>query len=155
MDTFETGKRIQQLRKQHGWTQKDLAEKIQVSDKAVSKWERGLNYPDIALLEPLAQTLGTTVMELLGIADASESEKVENITALSVEETARLRKELRDRALTIALMGTVIFVSQLAMSWVLNAHGIFYGLPQVLSTGMTSFTGILIGNSLWIYWHHR
>lgn len=45
MQPTETGKRIQISRKHKGWTQKDLADRICVSDKAVSKWERGLNYP--------------------------------------------------------------------------------------------------------------
>ena len=76
MDAMETGKRIQSLRKQKEWTQKDLADKLHVSDKAVSKWERGLNYPDMAILEPLAKTLDTTVVELLGIENAPEAEKV-------------------------------------------------------------------------------
>lgn len=56
---------LSQLRKEHGMTQKDLAEKLFVSDKAVSKWERGLSLPDIALLQPIADTLDVTVTELL------------------------------------------------------------------------------------------
>ena len=54
-----------QLRKEHGMTQKDLAERLFVSDKAVSKWERGLSLPDIALLRPIADILDVTVTELL------------------------------------------------------------------------------------------
>ena len=54
-----------QLRKEHGMTQKELAERLFVSDKAVSKWERGLSLPDIALLQPIADTLDVTVTELL------------------------------------------------------------------------------------------
>lgn len=53
------------LRSERGMTQKQLAEKLYVSNKAVSKWERGLSLPDISLLEPLAETLGVTVPELL------------------------------------------------------------------------------------------
>ena len=41
---------LAQLRREKGWTQKDLAEKLYVSDKAVSKWERGLSVPDVSLL---------------------------------------------------------------------------------------------------------
>ena len=54
-----------QLRKEKGLMQKDLAEKLYVSDKAVSKWERGLSIPDVALLVPLAELLGVSVTELL------------------------------------------------------------------------------------------
>lgn len=56
---------VARLRKEKGMTQKDLAERLFVSDKAVSKWERGLSLPDIALLQPMADILGVTVTELL------------------------------------------------------------------------------------------
>ncbi len=56
---------LSQHRKEKGLTQKDLAQRLYVSDKAVSKWERGLSMPDIALLIPLSEILGVTVTELL------------------------------------------------------------------------------------------
>lgn len=56
---------ISQLRKEKGLTQKELAEKLYISDKAVSKWETGASIPDTALLIPLAQLLDVTVTELL------------------------------------------------------------------------------------------
>lgn len=65
MDAVKTGGLIAQVRKEKELTQKDLAERLHISTQAVSKWERGLNCPDIALLESLAETLGLTVTELL------------------------------------------------------------------------------------------
>lgn len=65
MDTIKTGVLIAQVRREKELTQKDLAERLHVSVQAVSKWERGLSCPDIALLEPLAEALGLTVTELL------------------------------------------------------------------------------------------
>lgn len=59
------GKLIAEARKAKGLTQKDLAERLGVTDKAVSKWERGLSCPDISLLVPLAQQLELTTGELL------------------------------------------------------------------------------------------
>lgn len=59
------GQFLNQLRREKGWTQRDLAERLYVSDKAVSKWERGLSLPDVALLLPLAGALGVSVTELL------------------------------------------------------------------------------------------
>lgn len=56
---------IAQMRKEKGLTQKELAEKLFISDKAVSKWERGLSLPDVSLLQPLAEELSVTVTELL------------------------------------------------------------------------------------------
>ncbi|MDO4719836.1 MAG: helix-turn-helix transcriptional regulator [Peptostreptococcaceae bacterium] len=59
------GKFLNQLRKEKGWTQKELARSLFVSDKAVSKWERGLSMPDVALLLPLSELLGVSTTELL------------------------------------------------------------------------------------------
>ena len=59
------GQFLNQLRREKGWTQKDLAERLYVSDKAVSKWERGLSLLDVSLLLPLAEKLGVSVTELL------------------------------------------------------------------------------------------
>jgi len=65
MDTVKTGALIAQARREKELTQKDLAQALHVSVQAVSKWERGLNFPDIALLEPLAELLGLSVSELM------------------------------------------------------------------------------------------
>lgn len=59
------GRFISQLRKEKGYTQKQLAQRLYISDKAISKWERGLSMPDVSLLLPLAAALGVTVTELL------------------------------------------------------------------------------------------
>ena len=52
-------------KKREKMTQAELAEKIHVTDKAISRWERGLGFPDIQTLEPLAQVLGISVLELM------------------------------------------------------------------------------------------
>ena len=65
IDNQKFGAFLVQLRKQKGFTQKELASHLYVSDKAVSKWERGLSLPDISLLTPLAEILEVTVTELL------------------------------------------------------------------------------------------
>ena len=64
MNPYITGPMIKRLREGHGMTQLQLAEKLNVSDKAISKWETGRGYPDISLLEPLAAALGVSVIEL-------------------------------------------------------------------------------------------
>ena len=65
MDAMKTGTLIARTRKEKGLTQRELAEKVYVSVQAVSKWEKGKNFPDLALMEPLADELGLTVTELL------------------------------------------------------------------------------------------
>ena len=72
----KVGKFICELRKSQKLTQKDLANKLGVTDKAVSKWERGLSYPDIELLIPLAKILGVSTTELLmGEKDVTVSQE--------------------------------------------------------------------------------
>ena len=65
MDQYVTGAAIRELRQQKGLTQLQLAQLLSVSDKAVSKWETGKGYPDITLLEPIANAFGISVTELI------------------------------------------------------------------------------------------
>ena len=65
MNTYVTGAVIKRLREMKNLTQTQLAEKIGVSSKAVSKWETGKGLPDISLIEPLSSALGVSVMELM------------------------------------------------------------------------------------------
>lgn len=65
MSNYVTGTAIRSLREKKGYTQKQLADRISVSDKAVSKWETGRGLPDLALLEPPGAALGVSVAELL------------------------------------------------------------------------------------------
>ena len=65
MDQYIVGSVIKRLREEKRLTQAQLADRLGVSDKAVSKWETGGGYPDITLLEPLARELSVSVIELL------------------------------------------------------------------------------------------
>jgi DNA-binding XRE family transcriptional regulator/desulfoferrodoxin (superoxide reductase-like protein) len=65
MNNYITGKIIKELREKQGLTQLELADIINVSDKAVSKWETGKGLPDITLIEPLAKALKVSVIELM------------------------------------------------------------------------------------------
>lgn len=65
MNSQHMGKLILKLRKEKGMTQKDLAAKLQITDNAVSKWERGKGCPDISILPELSEILGISVDELL------------------------------------------------------------------------------------------
>ncbi|MER2235641.1 MAG: helix-turn-helix domain-containing protein [Candidatus Limivicinus sp.] len=69
MDRYVTGSVIRRLRENKKLTQEELAEKIYVSGKAISKWETGQGFPDISLLEPLAKALDISVIELLSGED--------------------------------------------------------------------------------------
>lgn len=89
LDKAAFGHFLAQLRREKGMTQKELAATLYVSDKAVSKWERGLSVPDISLLVPLAEQLNVTVAELL------QGRRVEEEQRFTREETEDLiRKAL-------------------------------------------------------------
>ena len=93
MDTAYTGNQIATRRKNLGMTQKDLAEKLHVTDKAVSKWERGINFPDLGLMEALASALETTPANLLGLEEANRDEIVSSMAEISNQQ---LDDSLRD-----------------------------------------------------------
>ena len=65
MDAGKTGKFIAKKRKSMNMTQNELAKKLHITDKAVSKWERGLSFPDISILIPLAKILNISLYDLL------------------------------------------------------------------------------------------
>lgn len=65
MDSKKTGEFITQIRKNKSMTQKEVATRLNVSDKTISKWERGAGCPDIAILKDLAQVLGVNITEIL------------------------------------------------------------------------------------------
>lgn len=92
LDKAAFGHFLAQLRREKGMTQKELAATLYVSDKAVSKWERGLSVPDISLLVPLAEQLNVTVAELL------QGRRVEEEQRFTREET----EELIRKALTFS-----------------------------------------------------
>ena len=79
MDAYVTGAIIRRLREEKGMTQAELAAKLSVSDKAVSRWETGRGYPDITLIEPLASALGVSVSELLAGASVTNKNRAFNM----------------------------------------------------------------------------
>ena len=72
LNAQKTGSLIAAIRKEQNRTQQDLANELRVSSAAVSKWERGIGFPDVSLIEPLATSLGITIAELF------KGEKIEN-----------------------------------------------------------------------------
>lgn len=104
-------------RKATGMTQQELAEKLHVTNKAVSKWETGLSYPDITLLEPLADALSVDVAELLTCQKAEQIAKtpaLETLLAISEEDMRRKKKQTRRwlmlTALLIVLLAVLSFI---------------------------------------------
>lgn len=106
MDAMKTGALIAQVRKEKGLTQKELAEKVYVSVQAVSKWELGKNFPDLALMEPLAEALDLTVSELLAgeRGEAPRDELVRDSLRLGEEQLRPKIKKWRGRFIAAAVL---------------------------------------------------
>ena len=120
MNNEKMGTFIAELRKSKAMTQKEMASQLGVSDKAVSKWERGLSCPDIALLSPLSSLLGITATELLN------GERTQQETSISMEtnvvnvlEYVGTRAKNKTRLLQsifAAIFSTMILMGVLAVS---------------------------------------
>ncbi|MBR3340449.1 MAG: helix-turn-helix domain-containing protein [Clostridiales bacterium] len=80
MDKYVTGAVIRRLRENKKMTQEELAEKVFVSSKAVSKWETGQGFPDVSLIESLAKALDISVIELLSGEDIRNCNRSSNMT---------------------------------------------------------------------------
>lgn len=92
MDQVLIGKFIAEERKRKGYTQRELSEKIGITDKTVSKWERGNGFPEVSLLLPLCNELDITVNELLSGKRVSE----ENYRKEAEENMVNLVKEAQE-----------------------------------------------------------
>lgn len=84
MNQYVTGTMIRRLRESRNMTQHQLAEIISVSDKAVSKWETGRGYPDISLVEPLAEALGVSIIELFSGEDVVNTNRSFNMQRMKL-----------------------------------------------------------------------
>lgn len=74
MDASLTGRFICENRKRLGLSQKELADRLNIPDKAISKWERGLSLPDISMLIPISALLDVSLYDLLTGGEANEQE---------------------------------------------------------------------------------
>ncbi len=104
MDIAKCGKFIAELRRERGLTQSQLAGKIGVTDKAVSKWETGRGFPDVSVLPALSEALGATVTELVNgerSRDALSQEDVDRAVTAALEEAGRSARRYASAAFFI------------------------------------------------------
>lgn len=121
MDSATIGPFIRQLRLDRRLTQKELAAKLNVTDKAVSKWERSASLPDVALLLPLSEALGVSVTELLAGGRAPDAPPPDPAGALLTyaSRTAPQRWERLRLWLFAGLTGTFLLAA--AVCWICDA----------------------------------
>lgn len=149
LDNERIGSFIRELRKEKNLTQRDLADALHITDRAVSKWERGLNAPDIALLEPLSELLGVSVGELIRGERAEEPQMNETKTLLDYSKEEIRRKVGGARKKYAAVLALVLLVAG-ALLW---RSGIFFLLDKKVSPDGQSVVRVYSKN--WDFWPLR
>lgn len=99
VQTMTLGRKIQKMRKEKGWTQEELANRVGVSAQAVSKWETDVSSPDISLLRPLAEKFGVSVDELLNMEETMAQPVVQMVAP-------EKRKSLNELVLRMNILDT-------------------------------------------------
>lgn len=122
IDKEKFGALVSELRKEKGYTQKELAQYLYVSDKAVSKWETGNSIPDTSLLIPLAELLGVSVTELLMCERMAENVTLETDRVEDIVKTAiTYGKEKTERAYQVKSRWFAFY----GISFLVGAAGLF------------------------------
>ena len=148
IDKAQFGRFVAELRREKNYTQKQLAELLNISDKAISKWERGLSLPDVGMLLPLADILDVSVTELLesrrmDTAASPDMEQVEEIVKKAISFSG---EHLADRSRAYRQMKLAFIVSS-CLSLVVAAYLLITGgIGNLLPGGLTIvFLSIFFG----------
>lgn len=156
MDQIKIGRFIAQMRKEKGLTQRELADQLEVSDKAVSKWECGKSMPDNALMMPLCAILGITVNELLSgepLTTTDYSRKAEENIMSLIQETEKTKENSKRNSVVAAIGEVVLLVALLAYMYFitgLNSETIIYFLdyPAILVVAGTVLLLLMVTKSV-------
>lgn len=128
MDNQKIGSFIRELRKEKDLTQKELADALHITDRAVSKWERGLSAPDIALLEPLSELLGVSVGELIrGERDREEESQMDETKSLLDYSKGEITRKVRGERKKYAAVLALVLLAAGALLW---RSGVFFLLDK-------------------------
>ena len=112
MDPKKTGMMILEARKRLKMTQKDLADKLYVSDKAVSKWERGLCFPDISVLIPLTEILNISLYDLLRGEKVNKKEVEETLkNTINYSNSEINRKKKKYITISLIIIFIIVLIS--------------------------------------------
>lgn len=125
MNTLEFGKFLVRLRKEKGLTQLQLAEKLNVTDKAVSRWETGKNYPDIEIFESLTEVFDISLSELL---EGKRIEK-ENLLTVSEEHIVNQIKKNKRSGKNYRILICIVLIIAVVFGYIaLKENGVFDGV---------------------------
>lgn len=155
IDKEKFGAFVATLRKEKGYTQKEMAQRLLISDKAVSKWETGASIPDITLLIPLSNLLGITVTELLMCrriekAEPLDAERIEDI----VKQTITYSADEKSRIYQNGRNWTLLYISFLAVFCV-GAVFLYSGGYMTNTVRLIGIMGAIFGAYLCLFAKER
>ena len=146
MNTQDFGKFVAELRKEKAMTQLQLAEKLNVTDKAVSRWETGKNFPDIEIFEDLSKILEVSVSELL---EGKRIEKEELITVSEENVVKQIKKNKKHKNIYLVIIAIVtvlaMFFGFFAMSYSGLFNGVIYNKIQCYSNDVLTIMNTVDG----------
>ena len=122
MNAQKTGSLIAAIRKEQNRTQQDLANELGVSSAAISKWERGIGFPDVSLIEPLATSLGISIAELfkgerIENGNANEYENLlSDVVKVSKNEISK-KKKISNWIIAITVAVLYLLISIITQKW--------------------------------------
>ncbi len=146
MDNNKIGKYIASRRKEKGLTQQELGDKLFVTDKAVSKWERGLSLPDITILEKLADELDTDIYRILQVEkkNSVDLEKILN------DERKKTQKELNKKIiiyiLPIIFVSCIIFFKLIPFGYNIEHPRYTHTENKIINLGIPKFSFLMKNN---------
>lgn len=138
MDPLEFGSFVQSRRKELGLTQSELAEKLHVTAKAVSRWERGVGFPDIQLLQPLADGLEISLIELMQSRRVTEDIPVAEVNAMvsDVMDTMHAQQNKSWKIKALLCFGNVVIFTVYLFLWYVTrtylSHSPYLYVPMIL-----------------------
>ena len=142
MDQKAFGAFIAELRRAEKLTQRQVADKLHVTDRAVSKWECGLSYPDVTLLEPLADALGIGVGELLTCrrreTDRAEPEMPALHSVLTITQEEKRLRTRRTRIIAIAAAAAAVVLA--VLTTMQHNGALLYRQPTTAPNGSITLT---------------
>lgn len=151
MDAKIFGAFIAECRKEKNMTQADLAMKLNITDKAVSRWERGIGFPDINIIEPLASALEISVLDLMKseriLSNAVTKEEAADIITDTLHAVKLQRRQERKNALSVSGATAVAVILALffdSMQWKMDTlifTGVGVVFPMFCALGFLTLLG--------------
>lgn len=147
MNQVLTGKFIADERKKKGYTQTDLADKLEISNRTVSKWETGNGFPDVSLLLPLCEELDVTVNELLSGERLGKEDYEKKAEVNMVEIISKNKKVSKEERIISAILTIAIFVISIT-GWILGK--MFTSDEALAAIGISNLVALVCIVAAWI-----